>query len=78
MNSHLICDNPACRFILDRRVNGASLDGVRKIIKKCPECGSGWVSECPFCDRALIVAFIEGVPHSGCCGQKLRGEVLAA
>jgi hypothetical protein len=78
MDSHFICSNPGCRFILDRRVNGASLDGVRKIVNQCPECGSDWVSACPFCERTLTVEFIKGLPHSRCCGRKLRAEVLAA
>ena len=78
MNHFLVCENPSCRFILDRRINGESLDGVRKILKQCPECGSDWSSSCPFCDQTLSVSFIGGIPHSGCCGQRLRVEVKAA
>jgi hypothetical protein len=78
MDSHLICTNPVCRFILDRRINGESLDGVGEIVKQCPECGSDWSSACPFCKRPLGVAFVNELPHSGCCGQKLRGDVLVA
>lgn len=78
MHSHLICKNPGCRFILDRRINGESLDGVRKIVKQCPECGNDWSSVCPFCERPLGVAFLNELPHSACCERKLRAEVLAA
>jgi hypothetical protein len=78
MDSHLICTNPGCRFILDRRINGESLDGVRKILKHCPECGSDWSSACPFCDRPLGVAFVDELPLSVCCGRRLRGDLLVA
>jgi hypothetical protein len=78
MDSHLICNNPGCRFILDRRINGASLDGVRNIVKQCPECGSDWSSLCPFCERPLGVRFLTGLPHSVCCGRILRGDLLVA
>lgn len=77
MDSHIICSNPGCRFILDRRVNGASLDGVRKIIKQCPECGGDWSSVCPFCEKPLTVKIANKLPISVCCGRKLRAEVLA-
>jgi hypothetical protein len=78
MNHFLVCENPGCRFILDRRVNGESLDGVRKTLKGCPECGSDWSSSCPFCDQPLSVSFIDGVPGSACCGHNLRAEAKAA
>jgi hypothetical protein len=45
MKYFLVCSNPACRMILDRRINGESLDGVGKIVKKCPECGSAWLKK---------------------------------
>jgi hypothetical protein len=77
MDSHLICNNLGCRFILDRRVNGVT-DGVRKILKQCPECGSDWSSVCPFCERPLGVVFVNELPHSVCCGRKLRAELVAA
>jgi hypothetical protein len=78
MNHFLVCENPGCRFILDRRVNGESLDGVRKILKECPGCGSDWSSSCPFCEQTLTVSFVAGLPHSACCGHKLRAEARAA
>jgi hypothetical protein len=78
MNHFLVCENPDCRFILDRRVNGGSLDGVRKIVKECPACGSNWSSLCPFCDRALTVNCVRGLPHAACCGRRLCAEARAA
>lgn len=78
MDHFLVCENPACRFILDRSVNGESLDGVRRILKKCPACNCDWSSSCPFCDQPLTVSFIDGVPRSACCGHKLRAEARAA
>jgi hypothetical protein len=78
MNHFLVCENPRCRFILDRRVNGESPDGVQQILKSCPACGSDWSSLCPFCDHILTVNFIEGLPHSACCGQRLLAEAKAA
>jgi hypothetical protein len=78
MARFLICNNPECRFVLDRRINGASLDGVQKILKTCPSCCSDWSSACPFCDRPFDVAFIGGLPHSACCRHKLRPETRAA
>jgi hypothetical protein len=44
-NNFLVCSNSECRMVLDRRVNGESLDGVRQILKTCPECGSDWSPE---------------------------------
>jgi hypothetical protein len=42
MDKYLVCSNAECRMILDRRINGEPLDGVRQIVKTCPECGSAW------------------------------------
>jgi hypothetical protein len=75
MNRVSICANPECRFILDLRLNGRSMDGVRSIVSVCPECGSAWSSDCPFCSQALALKFVAGVPQSECCGRKLRAEV---
>ena len=78
MDKYLVCSNPACRFVLDRGLNGTSLDGVQKILKTCPACGSDWSSSCPFCSEPLTVNFIDGLPSSACCGHKLRAGLLAA
>jgi predicted amidophosphoribosyltransferase len=77
MDKYLVCSSLGCLFILDRRVNGTSLDGVQKILKTCPACGSDWSSLCPYCADPLTVNFVEGLPCSACCGHKLRAETLA-
>jgi hypothetical protein len=78
MPRFLICINPDCRFVLDRRLNGASLDGVQKILKTCPACHTDWSSLCPFCDHTLDVTFVAGRPVSACCGHTLRPETTSA
>jgi hypothetical protein len=78
MERHLVCNNLQCLFILDRRMNGASLDGVQDIVKKCPACGSSWSSVCPFCNQTLIVKFIGGQPHATCCGHRLQAATKVA
>jgi hypothetical protein len=78
MDHFLLCKNPSCRFLLDRRLNGRSPDNSELILKKCPACGGAWSSTCPFCGRALSVSFADGFPHSACCEQRLRGEAQAA
>ena len=78
MNHYLICENPGCRFILDRRVNGRSLAGPEPILKKCPSCRSEWSSRCPFCSQALKIKFVHGLAHSSCCERRLRVQAAAA
>jgi len=78
MDHYLLCKNPSCRFVLDLRVNGKSLDSLHLILEKCPACGGAWTSTCPFCSRPLSVSFVDGPPHSACCRRKLRGEAQAA
>jgi len=78
MDIYLICKNQSCRFVIDRRVNGKSLDIPQLILKECPACGSAWSSTCPSCSRALTIKFADGLPRLGCCGQRLRAEAKAA
>lgn len=76
MNHFLICENPACRFILDRRLDGTSLDGVLGLLPRCPECGGSWSAKCPFCSQAVAIELpAEGIPALACCG---RRPLLAA
>jgi hypothetical protein len=74
MARFLICINAKCRFVLDRRMNGSSLDGVQKILRSCPACNADWSSLCPSCDRTLDVTFVAGRPVSACCRHSLRPE----
>ncbi len=78
MDHYLICENPSCRFVLDRRVNGRSLAGPQPILNRCPSCRSEWSSRCPFCSHALTIKFVHGLAHSSCCGQRLRTQARAA
>jgi hypothetical protein len=78
MNNFLVCENPVCRFILDRRINGEFLDGVQHFLGQCPECGSGWSSTCPFCGVAFTVKFVDGLPQSACCSRRLYPQAHAA
>jgi hypothetical protein len=78
MNHYLICANAKCRFLLDRRLNGKSMDGVQSILKTCPSCGGAWSSTCPACGQALAVKQSSGQPHAVCCVQKLHPNTRAA
>jgi hypothetical protein len=81
MERYSICKNPSCRFVLDRRVKGESLE-ISQYLKKCPACGAGWSSACPFCNRALTINFVGGlltprVAGTGCL-RKQRPPRLTA
>lgn len=78
MERFLVCNNPKCHFILDRRLNGRSLDGAQLILKKCPACGGGWSSTCPSCSQALVMKWVGGLPKSACCDHKPRAAARAA
>jgi hypothetical protein len=78
MHNSLVCQNPACRFVLDGRVRGRSEEELRSVVPNCPTCGQGWSSVCPFCERVLAVRFLRGMPRTACCARKLRPEELAA
>lgn len=78
MERFLICNNPGCRFVLDRRVNGKSVDGAQLILKKCPACDGAWSSTCPSCTHALAVKLVAGLPHLVCCDHKPAGSARAA
>jgi hypothetical protein len=74
MDSSLICENPACRFVLDGRVRGKSVEELQSVVRNCPACGHGWATACPFCEHVLTVRFVRGLPRTACCGRKLRPE----
>jgi hypothetical protein len=78
MDRFLVCASSKCRFVLDRRINGASLDGVQDIVKKCPSCGASWSTTCPSCGQALAVKLVRGLPHSVCCDRKSHAGAAAA
>ena len=57
MDHFLICENPACRFVVDSNIPGETPKRHAFVLSQCPECGSEWSSTCPFfrphADRAL-------------------------
>lgn len=78
MERFLICKNPKCRFVLDRHIDGKSLDGAHLILTKCPACGETWSTTCPSCARALAVKIVDGLPHSVCCDRRPAANARAA
>jgi hypothetical protein len=78
MERFLVCNNPSCHFVLDRRVNGKSQDGAQLILKKCPACGGNWSATCPSCAHSLAVKLVAGLPHAVCCDRKPHADARAA
>ncbi len=78
MERFLICSNPNCHFVLDRRINGKSLDGAHLILKKCPDCGGDWSSTCPSCAQPPAIKLVAGLPQSACCDRKPKAAAQAA
>jgi len=78
MKHYLICENPKCRFVLDRRINGKSLDGAHLVLRKCPGCGGAWSSTCPACRQTLAIRMVGGLPHLVCCDRKPLAKARAA
>ena len=78
MERFLICSNPKCHFVLDRRINGKSLDGAQLILKRCPARGGEWSSTCLSCTQALAVKFMDGLPHSVYWDRKPPANARAA
>jgi hypothetical protein len=78
MERYVICENRKCRFILDSRVNGKSLDSARLLINKCPACGGSWSSTCPACRLPLAITLVGGLPHTVCCDRKPLAKARAA
>jgi hypothetical protein len=77
MERYLICENAKCRFVLDRRIDGKSLDGA-DIVKKCPACGGAWSPSCPACSQTLAVKLVGELPHIICCDRKPNAKARAA
>ncbi len=78
MERFLVCSNAKCRFVLDRRINGKSLDGAHLILKKCPDCGGEWSSTCPSCAQPLAMKLVAGLPQFACCERKPKAAAQAA
>jgi len=73
MKHFLICSNKRCRFVLDLPEEIKTLP-TNSSLAKCPECGSQWSSNCPFCTEPLRIAVQKGHPHCFGCRRKLRAE----
>jgi len=69
MERYFICNNPKCRFVLDRRINAKSPHDARLVLKNCPACGGSWSSTCPTCHGYLAVRMVGGLPHVACCNR---------
>jgi hypothetical protein len=78
MERFLVCNNTKCHFVLDRRINGKSVDGAHLILKKCPVCGGAWSSTCPSCMQTLAMKLVGGLPHAVCCERKPDAKARAA
>ena len=78
MDRYFICNNPKCRFLLDRRVAGKSALDAQIILKDCPACGGSWSSICPACNGTLAIKIVETLPHISCCDRKQSSKASAA
>lgn len=70
MDRYFICNNPRCRFVLDRRIDGRMSHDAHVVLKNCPACGGTWSSICPTCNCSLAVRMVGGLPHVACCDRK--------
>ena len=76
MHHFLICGNPRCRFVLDLPGSGKPLRRSRVVLSECPECGSGWSANCPFCIQPLSLAWRGQLPHCAHCHRRFHAERL--
>lgn len=74
MEVMLVCENPACRFLIDLREVVTTVNRSSLVLSGCPECGRSWSDRCPFCSQALDVSWKEHHPHCAACHQALRPE----
>jgi hypothetical protein len=77
MARFLICSNSKCHLVLDRYVNGRSLNGLSTSLPTCPSCGGSWSSTCPSCGHALAVRLDAERPRRICCAAKRKAEESA-
>jgi hypothetical protein len=78
MDRYLVCDNPQCRHLLDRKINGEYFGEPQLFVKKCPSCGGNWSTVCPSCHQSLAVKSVGGLPHIACCQTPHRNARAAA
>ena len=78
MPHFLICSNPSCRLVLDFRVPGEPLRRSRVPLNECPECGSEWSANCPFCIQPLSLAWHHDLPHCAHCRRRFLAARLTS
>ena len=78
MDHFLICENAACRLVVDTLIEGKTPASGKFVLEKCPECGSAWSSTCPFSKRPLVVQWVNGLPRCLCCNRRLAPAAAAA
>jgi transcription elongation factor Elf1 len=74
--SFLICVNPACRTVIDLRSNGSVMRRSELALDECPDCGSQWSSDCPFCGQPLEIQWRASLPHCLNCTERLQAKQL--
>ena len=74
METYLICGNHSCRMVLDLNGSANSLRRSQIHLSACPECGSEWMSTCPFCVQPLRVMFRGHHAHCGHCHRKFHAR----
>src|SRR5215475_134117 len=67
MDKMLLCANPSCRFLLDLSHADKSVLRSPLVLDGCPECGHGWLNQCPSCAEELSVAFTGHHPRCASC-----------
>jgi tRNA(Ile2) C34 agmatinyltransferase TiaS len=50
------------------------LENSKLVIKKCPECGHPWSSDCPFCGRPLEAIGRGNLSRCLRCNRELRPD----
>jgi hypothetical protein len=75
----LICENAACRFLVDLTEGGGfRLRRSNLVISGCPECGKAWLDRCPHCFAPLHVKWDAQDPHCLSCDKSLRPNLHPA
>ncbi len=72
MSLIVICENPACHFVVEVSNQKRQATPRQSVLSACPECGGHLSSTCPFSGRVLAVQWIGGLPHCACCHRKLQ------
>jgi hypothetical protein len=77
LKNALVCQNSTCRILVDlgKDRRGVNLSAIG--LKRCPECGGDWGTNCPFCDAPLeVIVRTNKSPVCSSCHRGIRPEVL--